>query len=383
MTAFNMNREEMESQNNTSTQLEFRQAMTDFKIMFPNLDDDVIEAVLRSNNGAVDATIDQLLTMTADNESAEGQGRPGDNALPSYREAVDNVENVTNLFGVSSLSESGQEGGGPDLLSNISGLDMMGAAGGVPDQGAGAVSMRRIKKWDPPLLGKLPPDFLRLRGAPKPGHSYTHPDRHHPSGVGSSSSHSHKRLDHGRRQGHGAKSDPSDRNQQVLEDEKFAMMLQNEEFMRELRGNQEFMSALEEDHGLDPSSHDHHEYQHHQPDKPKELGSKRGHLGMDDALFRERLKNMGKTSKQKFSKLATMFRAGAGGGVGRVLGHAPAPSKDNLLLNADPVAHNRIEDSDSDDTHDTHCTTKVTLHASLHFSFLFIIFSHFRVESIN
>ena len=27
-----MNREEMESQNNTSTQLEFRQAMTDFKI---------------------------------------------------------------------------------------------------------------------------------------------------------------------------------------------------------------------------------------------------------------------------------------------------------------------------------------------------------------
>ena len=61
-----------------STQLDFSQAMTDFKIMFPNMDVDVIEAVLRSNSGAVDATIDQLLTMTADNEG-------GDTALPSYR----------------------------------------------------------------------------------------------------------------------------------------------------------------------------------------------------------------------------------------------------------------------------------------------------------
>ena len=48
------------------TQLEFTQAMRDFHTMFPMLDDDVIEAVLRSNNGVVDSTIDQLLTMTVD-----------------------------------------------------------------------------------------------------------------------------------------------------------------------------------------------------------------------------------------------------------------------------------------------------------------------------
>ena len=30
-----------------ATQLEFNQAMTDFKTMFPNMDTDVIEAVLR------------------------------------------------------------------------------------------------------------------------------------------------------------------------------------------------------------------------------------------------------------------------------------------------------------------------------------------------
>ena len=45
--------------------------MTDFKIMFPSRDADVIEAVLRANGGAVDATIDNLLTMSADAEATQ------------------------------------------------------------------------------------------------------------------------------------------------------------------------------------------------------------------------------------------------------------------------------------------------------------------------
>ena len=57
------------SNQTASTQLEFTQAMTDFKVMFPDMDAEVIEAVLRANNGAVDTTIDHLLTMTADNEA--------------------------------------------------------------------------------------------------------------------------------------------------------------------------------------------------------------------------------------------------------------------------------------------------------------------------
>ena len=40
--------------------------MSDFREMFPTMEDDVIEAVLRANDGAVDATIDQLLTMSID-----------------------------------------------------------------------------------------------------------------------------------------------------------------------------------------------------------------------------------------------------------------------------------------------------------------------------
>merc|ERR1712177_78111 len=110
-------------------------------------------------------------------------------------------------------------------------------------------------------------------------------------------------------------------------------MLQNEEFMTELRGNSEFLSSLEEEQ-LEGASktQEHHD-------------ARRTHLSMDDALFREKLKNMGKTSKQKFAKLATMFSRQRG--AGRVLGHAPAPSKDNLLLNADPLANCR-DDDDSD-----------------------------------
>lgn len=50
----------------STRQLDFYQAMSDFKHMFPNMEEDVIEAVLRANNGAVDPTIEQLLTMNED-----------------------------------------------------------------------------------------------------------------------------------------------------------------------------------------------------------------------------------------------------------------------------------------------------------------------------
>ncbi|KAJ8313047.1 hypothetical protein KUTeg_010420 [Tegillarca granosa] len=56
-------------------QLDFNQAMSDFKCMFPTMDNDVIEAVLRANDGAVDATIDQLLTMSID---CDGRDSPDD-----------------------------------------------------------------------------------------------------------------------------------------------------------------------------------------------------------------------------------------------------------------------------------------------------------------
>lgn len=55
-----------------------------------------------------------------------------------------------------------------------------------------------------------------------------------------------------------------------MDDDRIATFLQNEEFMAELRWNQEFMAALDSEQGQKTKCHD------------------------DEAAFKERLKNMGK-----------------------------------------------------------------------------------------
>lgn len=229
-------------------------------------------------------------------------------------------KDLSDLMGASSIDQ-------PDLLS---GLHNLGASGSD-------VPLCIQRGWKPPMLGKLPSNFLRIKGSSRHGHSYMHPEA--PSHTSSLSqemirermSENQKKLSLSSNDGFGTN--------QLLEDEKFALMLQNEEFMMELRGNHEFLSTLEED----------------ELDKPQELGAKKGSLGMDDAAFREKLRNMGKQSKQKFNKLANMFTRQRG--ATRLLGHAPAPSKDNLLLNAEPLVHPHDSDSGSED--ERHSTTKV------------------------
>lgn len=56
-----------------------------------------------------------------------------------------------------------------------------------------------------------------------------------------------------------------------MDDDRIATLLQNEEFMAELRWNQEFMAALDSEQGHKTKVHD------------------------DEAAFKERLKNMGKS----------------------------------------------------------------------------------------
>lgn len=67
--------------------LEFNQAMDDFKTMFPNMDYDIIECVLRANSGAVDATIDQLLQM-----NLEGGGGGGGGGV--YEDSSDSEDSI-------------------------------------------------------------------------------------------------------------------------------------------------------------------------------------------------------------------------------------------------------------------------------------------------
>lgn len=56
--------------------------MEDFKTMFPSMDYEVIECVLRSNNGAVDATIDQLLQMSIDGQGSDDSSDSDDSIPP-------------------------------------------------------------------------------------------------------------------------------------------------------------------------------------------------------------------------------------------------------------------------------------------------------------
>lgn len=117
---------------------------------------------------------------------------------------------------------------------------------------------------------------------------------------------------------------------QYLEDERIALMLQNEEFMAELQGDSEFMSSLEMEQERAYYASEHRQV-------PKK---------MDSEEFRDKLKNMGKTSKRKFSQMAAIFSRRKSAAK-QFLGHATAPSKDNLLLNAEPLV-NEDDDEDSE-----------------------------------
>ena len=233
----------MEQQQQTT--LEFYQAMADFKNMFPQMDDDVIEAVLRSNQGAVDTTIDQLLTMSTDNENEK------------IRSELEQNEKSP------SISKS------PKIDANK--------------------SLRSIYKWQPALLGPLPDTFLRL------------PQQVPEENLDSSFSQENS----------------------MLEDERIAMFLQNEEFMAQLRWNEDFLSTLESDTKI-------------QGPNLEKCSSQVGHD--DEDLFKERLKNMGKMSRRKFAQLTKVFTRSKKRGGRQLL--PPTASCDDLL---DPEQSSRSQ----------------------------------------
>uniref|UniRef100_A0A182ITN3 CUE domain-containing protein n=1 Tax=Anopheles atroparvus TaxID=41427 RepID=A0A182ITN3_ANOAO len=271
----------------STMQLEFSQAMSDFKNMFPDMDRDVIEAVLRANQGAVDATIDQLLAMSTDNQNEKlrheletdgGVPRVGAAINPNADRPLLDLSGSEQFLGTSPNAAGAivaqQLGASPKIRKPAAGS----AAGSVTNSPRIAVpgqlqaqshqhrdpaalgersssSALINRRWNPPLVGPLPPTFLRLGGGVACGGTIG------PDGT--------------------IRSTEFD-----LGDEQFAMMLQNEEFMAELRWNQEFLSALEKDH--------------------------QGKV-QDDAAFKERLRHMGKVSRKKFAQLAHVFRWQRGG----------------------------------------------------------------------
>ncbi|XP_030831268.1 LOW QUALITY PROTEIN: proline-rich protein 36-like [Strongylocentrotus purpuratus] len=275
-------------------QLDFSQAMADFKGMFPNMDLAVIETVLRSNSGKVDETIDQLLKLNADIPETAPAPPPPPVMQPSTGFPVPPSQLPPEMLG-NFLDEpppySPPEADSPFSRFNsntppqsntpttpappvpvarsrdpttvqrtppqgppLGGRRAWGErrASAVPQGRTTGTSCSewgtyRPREWNPPMVGNLPTDFLRLSvsgGGDSP--SSTPSPSTETSQLGMAPGIKQK-LDENtnRRRSLGQNNAESHR---MLEDEKLALMMQNEEFLRQLQQDPEFLSALERDY---------------------------------------------------------------------------------------------------------------------------------------
>ncbi|XP_077511790.1 CUE domain-containing protein 1 isoform X2 [Amblyomma americanum] len=304
------------------TQLEFRQAMRDFRSMFPEMEPVVIEAVLRANGGGVDASIDQLLAMATDNDNER---------LRTELEATENAEAPPHYSPPPAAPTP------PPSYQQATCTGAAAAAAVAATQG-GAPSSEEVHAWKPPLLGPLPPGFLRL-GRPHPRPTSPPPPQATQGEQQLNAAVLQQRMaENARQQRHLSASGAE---AQLLEDERMAILLQNQEFVRQLQSNRDFIRTLNQDiqnqemersaGGLVPDD-----------GQPTDAGAEDEpwgtlpHTEETDAAFRERLKNMGKASRRKFAQLARLFHRTKKCHFRQMLGDAANPSRDNLLLHEDP-----------------------------------------------
>ena len=208
----------------TSRPLNFKKAMSDFHTMFPELDRDVIEAVLRANNGVVQTTIDQLLELQESTIIEKAQSDP---ILPSYEHSIGEGEEPPPAY-----NDIWEDVGPPlpDPLFPNPRNKTNNLAKSQVKFNKPVKSFPRNALWNAPLIGYLPDDFLRLNTSIITNTNPNIKTNLVSSGAGSANSKDFMTDDDVER---------------FLEDEKLAIFLQNEEFLRELRRNREFVTSLE------------------------------------------------------------------------------------------------------------------------------------------
>ncbi|XP_019366623.1 PREDICTED: CUE domain-containing protein 1 [Gavialis gangeticus] len=280
--------------------LEFNQAMEDFKTMFPNMDYDIIECVLRANNGAVDATIDQLLQMNLDGGGYDDSSDSDDSIPPEILERT--------LEPDSSDEEPPPVYSPPAYDMHVFDRQYPQAPPTPPPRidiqtSSGPPAPRRYRNWNPPLLGNLPDDFLRI--LPQQISSVQSSQSCHQSLSCESSQRSQGSLEQERKW------------KQYLEDERIALFLQNEEFMKELQRNRDFLLALERDRLKYESkksksssvavSNNFSFSSVISGDVAPSITSEASGAVSEDALFRDKLKHMGKSTRKKLFELARAF----------------------------------------------------------------------------
>ncbi|XP_041347084.1 CUE domain-containing protein 1-like [Gigantopelta aegis] len=354
--------------------LEFNQAMSDFKFMFPNMEEDVIEAVLRANNGIVDATIDQLLTMNVDSEEIppdlqwianiedvdkapnvekDCSLHPIEDSPPPYSEAIQSPQLLMGAGACvqkTSPRSSPLEPAASHLLDM--GIDELALSNTEPKTpvspwSSPISSFRRYphsvhtmstkkplyRNWNPPVLGTLPDDFLRLSPTSNPVKRTpsvgSYEKSHHRKSSSKSliiSTHDfstdmlQEKMKENERRRKLASGDIDPELTQFLEDERLAIMFQNSEFLQELRDDEDFMNTLERDR-MSTSA-----FEPKTPSTPEKEAMNEGY-GTDrqdtleafpfsqqlpksedeDAELRRKLRHMGKASRKQFAALARRF----------------------------------------------------------------------------
>ncbi|XP_076590956.1 CUE domain-containing protein 1b isoform X6 [Chaetodon auriga] len=295
--------------------LEFNQAMEDFKTMFPSMDYEVIECVLRSNNGAVDATIDQLLQMSIDGQGSDDSSDSDDSIPPEILERTlepdSSDEEPPPIYSPPAYDMHIYDRKYPEALSKPPPRCETG-------QHLGHQQARSYRNWNPPLLGNLPEDFLRI--LPQQLDSIKQSSQSSLSSPSSSSVSSLRQWTSQSVPGSGAAgttggpgvitggTEQDKKMKQYLEDERIALFLQNEEFMRELQRNHEFLIALERDRLKYESKKS---KSNHSSSMDNTAGEQYSAASVeaisDDALFRDRLKHMGKSTRKKLFEIARTF----------------------------------------------------------------------------
>nr|XP_046244366.1 CUE domain-containing protein 1b isoform X1 [Scatophagus argus]XP_046244367.1 CUE domain-containing protein 1b isoform X1 [Scatophagus argus] len=296
--------------------LEFNQAMEDFKTMFPSMDYEVIECVLRSNNGAVDATIDQLLQMNIDGQGSDDSSDSDDSIPPEILERT--------LEPDSSDEEPPPVYSPPAYDMHIFDRKYPEAPPTPPprfeaERPPGHQQARNYRNWNPPLLGNLPDDFLRIMPQQLDSTKNSQSSLSQPSSSSSSVSSMSQWTTHSGSRSEAAVStggpgltteatEQAKKLKQYLEDERIALFLQNEEFMRELQRNREFLIALERDRLKYESKKS---KSNHSSSMENSTGEQYSTASVeaisDDALFRDKLKHMGKSTRKKLFEIARTF----------------------------------------------------------------------------
>lgn len=159
--------------------LEFRQAMKDFRTMFPTLESALIECVLRSNAGHVDSTIDQLLQLsqgpngkppTRVDWNANDDSTDSDDSIPS--ELLDPPTSSDDEIPVRDpppmytprVGDPAPNFFGPNQPIEVPINDKKKSLHRHSKSNShhSKTSKKSYRAWNPPMLGALPEDFLRI-----------------------------------------------------------------------------------------------------------------------------------------------------------------------------------------------------------------------------